>query len=1056
MDAHSLVTLLITPPEVPPNSNSDQNWFLSIISAKVQEYSSKCGLGITLGSDLYFDYVRCCVNALINLKFELAKSASNEPSPSNAGPGTSKPEADMLSIGQQRNVSALVEMVLALGVLPNLLPGVGISIEKRSVFLQTILKTMPERQILERYKQLVFSIESLLELARYKQFNTLIVTKHLGDVLGCLMQVAHAPLMKPKADEEEVVKQEEGKSEIEVNEETFVMTHELFDRLSEDQERFKSELNKIIEKTYQPLIVKYLLILQSNSKNPNTKCPKWFSKTVSNLLSARLVLPDGVLHVVRGVMDLGGEEERFDWRKIGLIGNVLGNPPHGTYKETEVYYSKVCPQLLELLDSEESTVSMIACMGIKTAAERSLILGRRYLLDVLTEPFMKLTGEYKEALAVTEKELDNCIKNLVKVFVLGNDPSLMFVTHLEPIIIILLNLHMTITFGISHLRDPVKQLVERYLKYSDKSTSLVMLRAFALDEAPVTTQNRTKMMHKDVVFAAGDEGGVKIIKKVEAEQSFYVADDEKAIVVQDLLEELKDKSLYSQFFLSLMEDLTNSMIDDDKDLDKDLEFPEHVPGGDLEKQLLDLEQHLDNSMHKMRRNLMVIRLLGLLSEDKTFQENLLKESEKMIQFVTSSIKRAAAGVRNGVESSTLGVQSLNMALSILSVHLTQANVATDDWVKMQESVDDLKVLSNHSDERISKISGQLHGLVCTQGVMLEEVKVLKEKTSQIKAETERMREKANEMKQMKAEQENKAMDAKKAQLKEKADEFKKQKEKRKNKAKETKSKYEEALYDISDPLLPVQGHGLIELSKLVDEKDSETLENIDKVRLIFQSNLEDEDSYIYLSSIAGLVSCGRHRPEQVLDCLTKEFGLVQERKIKQEEEGEDQAMAIRTKVGEALVKITRELGEVTPKYKNILLNCFFSAANDADPLVRASSLSNMGEVCKNLRFSLGGIAGEVLQHLSACSKDIAAEVRAAAVMVLTMILQGLGRDSFSVLQGTLRDIYRELKMLASTEKEDMVLSQVSLAVEEIDNIVREFLTPENSIEKKIIIDSLTL
>ena len=47
-----------------------------------------------------------------------------------------------------------------------------------------------------------------------------------------------------------------------------------------------------------------------------------------------------------------------------------------------------------------------------------------------------------------------------------------------------------------------------------------------------------------------------------------------------------------------------------------------------------------------------------------------------------------------------------------------------------------------------------------------------------------------------------------------------------------------------------------------------------------------------------------------------------------------------------------------------------------------------GEVLKNLRFSLGPITGEVLQHLSACSRDIAAEVRAAAVMVLTMMLQG--------------------------------------------------------------------
>jgi len=68
-----------------------------------------------------------------------------------------------------------------------------------------------------------------------------------------------------------------------------------------------------------------------------------------------------------------------------------------------------------------------------------------------------------------------------------------------------------------------------------------------------------------------------------------------------------------------------------------------------------------------------------------------------------------------------------------------------------------------------------------------------------------------------------------------------------------------------------------------------------------------------------------------------------------------------------------------------------------------------------------------------------------------MILQGLGRDTFTVLQGTLRDIYRELKMLVSTEKEDMVLGQVSLAIEEIDNIVRGFLTPDNSMEKKIFV-----
>ena len=66
-------------------------------------------------------------------------------------------------------------------------------------------------------------------------------------------------------------------------------------------------------------------------------------------------------------------------------------------------------------------------------------------------------------------------------------------------------------------------------------------------------------------------------------------------------------------------------------------------------------------------------------------------------------------------------------------------------------------------------------------------------------------------------------------------------------------------------------------------------------------------------------------------------------------------------------------------------------------------------------------------------------------------LQGLGRDVFSVLQGTIRDVYRELKMVAATEKEDMVLAHVSLALEEIDNIVKSLFTTDNSIEKKIVV-----
>jgi len=448
----------------------------------------------------------------------------------------------------------------------------------------------------------------------------------------------------------------------------------------------------------------------------------------------------------------------------------------------------------------------------------------------------------------------------------------------------------------------------------------------------------------------------------------------------------------------------------------------------------------------------VIRLLGLLSEENNFQENLLSESDKMIKFVSSSIKRAARGVAAGGESSVMAVQSLNMALSILSVHLTQVNVPMADWERMLESQEDLKILEDHADERISKISSQLYNLIATQGIVVEEVRLLKENTKKIQEETEKLKVKGQEIKAQQKDQENQVLDERKAQLKAKTESVKKQKEERKKKrTQETRSAYESALFDVSDPLVPVQGHGLIALARLLEDKDAETLENLEKVRLLFQANLEDSDTYLYLASIRGLVIVARHSPDQVLEVLTREFALAGERKMEksEEEDEEEKEVKVRIKVGEALVQITRELGEVAPKYKTLLLNSFFSVANDPDSLVRASGLSLLGEICKLLRFSLGNMTAELLNHLAACARDQEVEVRAAAVMVLTMVLQGLGRDTLKVLHHHLRDIYRALKVLNGVEKEETVLCHVGLALEEIDNVMRSLLTPDPAMEKKI-------
>merc|ERR1712241_864975 len=112
-------------------------------------------------------------------------------------------------------------------------------------------------------------------------------------------------------------------------------------------------------------------------------------------------------------------------------------------------------------------------------------------------------------------------------------------------------------------------------------------------------------------------------------------------------------------------------------------------------------------------------------------------------------------------------------------------------------------------------------------------KLLKENTKKIQEETEKLKAKGEESKAQQKDQENQVLDERKAQLKARTESVKKQKEERKKK----RSPYESALFDVSDPLVPVQGHGLITLARLLEDKDAETLENIEKVRLLFQANL---------------------------------------------------------------------------------------------------------------------------------------------------------------------------------------------------------------------------
>ena len=131
-----------------------------------------------------------------------------------------------LSVNQQQNVSSIIQLAVALGIVPSLLPGVGLPLSKRSKFYEIVSKEQ-ELSVLQSHERLVKTTKSLLKLLENPTLSQIILTKHLGDILASLIQLSSAPLKKPDDERKE--------------NSDFVMTTEKYEELSKEQAYFKGK-----------------------------------------------------------------------------------------------------------------------------------------------------------------------------------------------------------------------------------------------------------------------------------------------------------------------------------------------------------------------------------------------------------------------------------------------------------------------------------------------------------------------------------------------------------------------------------------------------------------------------------------------------------------------------------------------------------------------------------------------------------------------------------------------------------------------------------------------
>lgn len=946
---------------------------------------------------------------------------------------------DTLSVSQQKTVQSVLQFVVTLGVCPYLMPGVGVPLRDRTEFGAVVQDVVRLEAAPHATRRLYICCRVLLDLAQHASLGSLIFCRHFGDIAAGLCQLGFCPTKrKPAVTVEEVLTEEER-------------------TLS------RRALRDILDQVYQPLAVRELLILQGGPPQSSTdvktqlrcRSPAWLRRLCGQLLSERLMRPNGVQAVVRGILEGAGagaaggsdaEATAADWQKCDLIAKILASCPQQSLSP-ESYYKDICPQILDLFHLQDKLTARqfqrVATTTFITMLRERPDLAAQYLLQPMLAPLQRClnTAEIPESdmapgtVLVTEEELSRCVEDVFKVYVVANEPLPVLLDSLLPLLRVFFSLFCFTQQSVSHIRSLCQEILLWILVKLERKKAIASLKGFSgLDKA-------VPALHPQCQFRAATHGGIVITVKEAISDDEDEALYQKVSSEQSQMEHLGDLLLHCQqcglagdFFIFCLKELACLLEDSEA---------EFTPKPSCYASLLELEQHQTLLIEDQERKLLVLQLLAILCE--RMSEQIFTHITQVVDFVAATLQRACAGLAHEAES-TVGSQTLSMSMGLVAVMLGGAvQLKSSDFAVLKQLLPLLEKVSNtYPDPVIQELAADLritistHGAFSTEAVSTAAQSTLNKKDPEGNIEEQRptSHDTSTEGAQNRPEQEE-------------------QKPPRTGQGSSepctatsqppgniTTEQLREVLLSACDPQVPTRAAALRTLSRWVEQREARALEEQKKLLQIFLENLEHEDSFVYLSAIQGVALLSDVYPEEILvDLLTKY------------DSGKDKhTPETRMKVGEVLMRVVRALGDMVSKYQEPLIHTFLRGVKDPDAAHRASSLSNLGELCQRLHFLLGPVVHEVTACLIAVAKtDTDVQVRRAAIHVVVLLLRGLSQQATEVLSDVLKDLYHLLKHVVRLEPDDVAKLHAQLALEELDEIMRNFLFPPQKLEKKIVV-----
>lgn len=830
----------------------------------------------------------------------------------------------LLSIQEKKTLETTFQFVISLGIVQNLLPGVGIPLEIKC----KNWKNINSENISEfaKYKQLCFVVDTLLKLDEVDIFHDLLISKHLEDVLAALFQLSFAPLKKP-------VPSCSNTSETEVgdNYETKKMTFAVWSELEQNKRIYKERLTKMQINLYKPLIIrKYLIILG------NPKIPRWMQQNLVRMLTDLILEENGIAAAVQGIVEIDNDSpvQSSHCLTVAKLIAVLFSD------ENETHVKLLIPQLLKMLSSDrnktyEYIFIHVAASAISQVLSRCPQLVEKYLLDEIFRPL-------KTGIFTDEESTSRLVNQLYNLCIVpSNNLISVPVCAIVPASSILFSMHCQIKDGPCYLKSLVRELLAKLLLETDNKILAKLFNSLVFDEE----QQPIILLPKNKKFVLSEQGGLEL---VNAERN--PIELEKSSVFLELIKSIDgNEKLVNSFFIHL------------------------------------LRKYVDeyNNEANADKRVVIIFSLTTLSQDATTQKYILKNAENIIQFIAELLQI------HSDKDEEANVDVLCICLTFLTMVLYDLRKKKDvKWIVFTALLSPLQKLKKFSLLEVRLLAEKVYNLILTRNVAGE-------CSSNDNCSSNLLIEEIEQ------------------------------------------SPYEKAIEDAHNPLLPVRAHALMELIRLIKNGDSETLAKKEELFCLFQENLKDKDSFLYLRAIEGLSCLAALKPHNVLPLLCEELTSCN-------------ITEIRLEIGEILVRTVQYMNDFVLVHKRLLVNTFLNGSKDTDSLVRASSLSNLGQICLELKNNVDDILYEVIycaQNIMSFDKDV--EPRRAAVFLISSLLRGLKTSMFKVLEYSLHDLYQLLKRIHANDEDERVRLHAKLSLEVLDENMKEFFAPKTELQKKI-------